>query len=122
METTITSRLSFQLQLVVKSVKEHIDAHPLDRGSMDDFCSLAGINRKTLQRSFKQEYGVCISDHQLLKRMEAAADMLRNSRLSQKQIAARCGYHKANNFSRAFKKVYKCAPTAWQNECGAQMN
>ena len=122
METTITSRLPFQLQVVVKSVRERIDNHPLDWDSMDYFCSLAGINRKTLQKSFKQEYGVCISDHQLLKRMEAATDMLREGRLSQKQIAARCGYHKANNFSRAFKKVYKCAPTEWRNECVVQMN
>jgi len=122
MDTTITSRLSFQLQLVVKSVKERIDSHPLDWDSMDDFCSLAGINRKTLQKAFKQEFGTRISDHQLIRRMEAAADMLRNGRLSQKQIASKCGYHKPNNFSRAFKKVYKCAPTEWQHSRVAQMN
>jgi AraC-like DNA-binding protein len=111
----VPSRITPQLLIVVTVVKDHIDNHPLDWKSIDNFSDMAGINRKLLQRVFKAKYGMRISDYQLTKRMQAAEEMLQEARLSLKQISGKCGYHSPNNFSRAFKKVYKCSPSEWQN-------
>lgn len=107
-------RLNNFLLSAVKMIRETIDQHPLEWKSTDELAEQAAINRKLVQKAFKQVYGVKISEYQLHKRMETATDMLGEGRLSKKQIAARCGYHKANNFSIAFRKVYKMSPTDWQ--------
>jgi AraC-like DNA-binding protein len=120
-ETSITSPIKLPLNrhliASVHQVKDHIDRYPLDwKKNLDDLAAMVGINRKKLQQAFKCRFGVNISDYKLQKRMNAAADMLEEGRLSKKQIAYRCGYHKPNNFSIAFKKVYKMSPSGWQQK------
>ena len=106
----------------VETVKQYIDRHPLEQRSIDYFTDKVVINRKTLQRAFKFQYGITISEYQLKKRMDAAADLILKGCFTQKQIARKCGYHKDNNFSRAFKKVYKKTPTQWQYGCTKQLD
>jgi AraC-like DNA-binding protein len=105
----------------IAMVKAHIDQFPLQQKNTDYFSDLTGINRKLLQKVFKHCYQHTISEYQLQKRMEVAAKMLQEGRLTQKQIASRCGYHKANNFSRAFKKVFKHSPRSFQYTCYEQL-
>ena len=105
----------------IAMVKAHIDQHPLQQKNTDYFSDLTGINRKLLQKVFKHCYQATISEYQLQKRMEVAATLLQEGRLTQKQIASRCGYHKANNFSRAFKKVFKHSPRSFQYTCYEQL-
>jgi AraC-like DNA-binding protein len=102
-------------------VKDYIDKNPLQQKTTDYFADLAGINRKILQKAFKHCYQVTISEYQLQKRMEEAATLLQEGRLTQKQIAFRCGYHNANNFSRAFKKVFKNSPKYYLYTCYEQL-
>jgi two-component system response regulator YesN len=100
--------------MAVTQIKTFIDQHPLEKTSIEEFTNLAGINRNLLQKCFKEIYAIKISEYQLLKRMQAAADMLEEGRLTNKQIAYRCGYNKPNNFCVAFRKVFKVPPGAWQ--------
>ena len=102
--------------MAVTRIKTFIDQHPLEWTTIEEFTSLAGINRNLLQKSFKQIYEVKISEYQLQRRMQSAADMLEEGRLTNKQIAYKCGYNKPNNFSAAFRKVYKVPPGAWINK------
>jgi AraC-like DNA-binding protein len=98
----------------VETVRQYIDLHPLEQKSIDYFCDKVVLNRKTLQRAFKFKYGFTVSEYQQKKRIEKAASLMLEGRLTLKQIAKKCGYHKDNNFSRAFKKAYKKTPTEWQ--------
>ena len=110
-----TIRFSRHLMAAILVTRDYIDLHPLEWKSIDHFTELTAANRKGLQKAFKCEYGITISEYQLQKRMQRAAVMLEEGRLTTKQIACRCGYHNANNFSRAFKKVYRQSPKYWQN-------
>jgi two-component system, response regulator YesN len=111
-----STRLSIHALSVITMVKAYIDQHPLERKSIEDLTDLAGITRKLLQRNFKQYYGLTISEYQLQKRLESAAKMLEEGRLSKKQIAFRCGYNNQNNFSKAFRKQYNISPRDWQRQ------
>jgi AraC-like DNA-binding protein len=71
--------LTRPMDMAVTIVKEYIDNHPLDWKSIDDFSLLTSVNRKRLQQAFKSKYGNTISDYQLAKRMECAAEMLREA-------------------------------------------
>ena len=109
-------RFSRHLMAAVVIVKDYIDLHPLEWKSIDHFTELTATNRKGLQKAFRCNYGITISEYQLQKRMGSAAVMIEEGRLSRKQIASRCGYHNANNFSRAFKKVFNQSPMYWRSD------
>jgi transcriptional regulator GlxA family with amidase domain len=110
------TRLSIHALSVITMVKAYIDQHPLERKRIEYLTEMAGMNRKVLQRNFKQYYGITISEYQLQKRLESAAEMLEEGRLSKKQIACRCGYNNQNNFSKAFRKRYNISPRDWQRQ------
>jgi AraC-like DNA-binding protein len=110
------THLSIHALSVLNTVKDYIDQHPLERKRIEHLTDMAGINRKLLQRYFKQYYGYTISEYQLQKRLESAAEMLEEGRLSKKQIACRCGYNNQNNFSKAFRKQYNISPSNWQRQ------
>jgi len=97
-------------------IKDYIDRHPLEWISGAELARRHGINRKYLQRCFKWKYDKRISEYQRLKRIEAACEMLMEGRMTQKEIAALCGYSNQNNFSYAFKQVKKISPQAWQRK------
>lgn len=107
--------LSGYITETIASVKEFIDSHPLEWKTTDQLAEEAAINRKLLQKGFKQLHQINISEYQLQKRMEAASEMLDEGRLSKKQIAKRCGYNSYSNFSIAFKRTYKVSPSDWQH-------
>lgn len=107
--------LSGYITETIATVKELIDNHPLEWRTTDQLATEAAINRKLLQKGFKQLHQMNISDYQLQRRMEAATEMLEQGRLSKKQIAKRCGYNSYSNFSIAFKRTYKISPSDWLN-------
>jgi AraC-like DNA-binding protein len=115
-----TTGLSRYMLGAVETIRLVIDLHPLDQKGMDFFTDMAQVSRKTLQKAFKFNYGCTIIEYQQKKRMDAAAEMILEGRLTQKQIARKCGYHKDNNFSRAFKRVYKQTPR--QYGCTTQLD
>lgn len=122
MEQEAKKRLTRPMDMAVTIVKEYIDNHPLEWKTIDDFSVLTSINRKRLQPAFKNKYNITINDYQLMKRMEYAVEMLREGRMSHKQIASKCGYFDSHNFCRAFKKIYKCSPKDWANEYAHQLD
>lgn len=89
-------------------------------------CSVRELAREVnlssdhLQRLFKQEIGVPISDYQAEQRLQKAAQLLTSSDMSIKEIAFAVGYEHHSSFTRAFEnrfsrspKVYRqCADTA----------
>lgn len=113
-------RLRASLQANFDQVKNYIDKNPLRPQPTDYFIKLTCSNRKVLQSAFKYYNQVTISAYQLQKRMEAAATLLQEGRLTHKQIASKCGYKNVNNFSRAFKKVFKQSPKSYLRSCYQQ--
>ncbi len=95
-------------------VKAYIDLFPFCRKSTDELAAQVGINRNILQQSFKYVNQITIKEYQFKKRMQAVCELLLEGKLSKKEIARKCGYENANNFSNAFKKVYKMSPTEYQ--------
>jgi AraC-like DNA-binding protein len=100
----------------VNKIKQYIDTHPLQRISISGLTAKTFIGRNLLQRSFKHIENKTIIRYQLEKRMQEAAKLLEEGRMSVKQVALKCGYSKPTNFSSDFKKVYKKTPTQWIND------
>lgn len=78
-----------------------------------------------LQRLFKNETGICMSEWLSEQRLQRAAYLLSNSFLSIKEITHAIGYEHTSSFVRAFERRFLQAPARYRkhhdgNEQGAK--
>lgn len=73
-----------------------------------------GVSRVTLWRRF--EAAMRRTPAELLReaRMEQARRLLRETRLSVREIARRCGFYHASAFARAFRRIEGFSPDEWR--------
>ena len=84
--------------------------------SVEELSDRVGLNRTTLQRVFKQMYGVTTFEYRTQVRMQEAKNLLLNDNVSVTEAAGLCGYSNASKFAAAFKKVFGVTPSKWRNE------
>ncbi len=73
--------------------------------SIEELAGQVGLNRTTLQRVFKQMYGLTIFEYRTQVRIQEAKNLLIGKKHSITEIALMCGYSNASKFSAAFKKI-----------------
>jgi AraC-like DNA-binding protein len=95
------------------SVQEAIDNNPLSRKSIIELVPELYVGRNQLQAEFKQLTKLTIKRYRLIKRMEAAHDMLATGNVKVKEVAFQCGYKKQGNFTADFKSIYHQTPLEW---------
>ncbi len=83
--------------------------------TVEELAESVGLNRTTLQRVFKQMYGMTIFEYRTGIRMQESKNMLLDNELSVTEIAGLCGYSNASKFSAAFKKLFGMTPSEWKN-------
>lgn len=74
------------------------------------------LNRTTLQKVFKEIYGVTIHDYRKHVRMQEAKNLLLKEDMSITEIAGACGYANASKFSSAFKDTVGILPGKWRKK------
>ncbi len=82
--------------------------------SVEEVAEKVKLNRTTLQRVFKQMYGVTIFEYRTRIRMQESRNLLLDVRLTVTEIAGRCGYANASKFSATFKKYFGVTPLEWR--------
>jgi len=73
--------------------------------SIERLAQRVKLNRTTLQKVFKQMYGMTIFEYKTQIRMQEAKNLILENRYSITEIAGMCGYSNASKFSSAFKKL-----------------
>ena len=110
-------RFSRSFQETIHSIKDYIDQHPLEIKTTEQLIhrthSQIGIN--LLHQGFRQLYGTGIKEYEIRKRLEAAANLLRDDDLTMQEITAKCGYSAQSSFVRAFKDIHGITPGQWRN-------
>jgi len=99
---------------LAEKVRAHLLENYCETVSLVDLAKRHETSTFHLSRTFSQEYGVSITDMLATIRMERAKEMLRENRLSVKEIAARTGYSASNYFSRCFKRLCGMSPSEYQ--------
>ncbi len=74
------------------------------------------LNAIYLNRIFKKEKGINISQWIIQERMKLAAHLLEHSNVSAINVALEVGYQNYPYFSTTFKKYYHCTPTQYMQE------
>ncbi|MBT4757322.1 MAG: helix-turn-helix transcriptional regulator [Opitutae bacterium] len=82
--------------------------------SINDLCKLSCLNEHKLKLAFKSTLGKTAFTFLREVRMNHAAELLKNDRLSVIQVANEVGYSNASHFARAFKDRHGLLPKAYQ--------
>jgi AraC family transcriptional regulator of adaptative response / methylphosphotriester-DNA alkyltransferase methyltransferase len=77
---------------------------------LEDVAHRIATSRRQLQRAFLESGGTTFREHLCAIRMEAAAPLLRGTRLTVGQIAHTVGYRQQAQFAKAFRRHLGVAP------------
>lgn len=73
-----------------------------------------GYSSSHFMKRFHDLTGTSFAQYLIHFRLEKAAALLRGSRYTVLEIAARCGFSNASYFTRAFTRQYGVSPTAYR--------
>jgi AraC-like DNA-binding protein len=105
---------SLYLLHAVKSVKQHIEANPFHyKRSAELLDHLCMPNRNSVERAFKDLFGVGIKEYQVRQRLEVSKEFLEEG-MTKKQVASKCFYSSQSAFAAAFRKEFNMTPSEWQ--------
>ena len=105
-ESDLPESLSLALHYMRSGISENM--------TMDMLVRNAHCTRQELQKLFRQHFGETPFEHFGKMRLEPAAEYLRNSRLSIKEIALQCGFKSQLYFSTAFRKNFGMPPRVFR--------
>ena len=92
-------------------IQDHFSDPELD---VDAICRHGFISQSTLQRHFREHFGVSPKQYLIKLRMDKALALLISGERSVRDIALTCGFGDEKYFSRAFKKKYGHPPHRMQ--------
>lgn len=98
-------------------IKNHIDAHPADRLSVQELALQSGLSPKYFSQLFQQSFGQTIKAYQLKTRIEYAKYLLEHTNQSVKEIAFHLGYPDPFAFSKQYKAITGIAPSQTMRDC-----
>lgn len=82
---------------------------------VEELAAVAGMSRSSFAERFTDVVGIGARRYILLRRMEKAAFLLRDTDVPVSEIACRVGYDATEAFSRAFKRQMGTAPLDWRH-------
>ncbi|HET7001623.1 MAG TPA: AraC family transcriptional regulator, partial [Puia sp.] len=110
--TATLSRADIDL---LNDIKNYLDQHFLEVGSMQQLTRKFFINSFKLKHGFKRLFSHSVMKYVDEHKMNYARTMLQQGRVTISDLADELGYSHYNNFSTAFKKRFGYSPTAIRN-------
>ncbi len=101
---------------LVGEVLRRIRSRHRDPVKVPDLLKGLPIQRRMLERRFKQETGRSVHQELRRLRMESAKDLLANSDFTVEEIAESTAIGESRQLSAMFKKELGMTPTAWRNQ------
>ena len=81
---------------------------------MKELAALVYVNPEHLSRLFKKKHHKTLIEYITSERMQLAAAMLRESRMTVSAVSAKVGYPNYSYFTRIFKKYFGVTPREYQ--------
>ena len=98
----------------VQAVIIYVNAHYMDKLTLDGIADYVGLNREYLSRLFSKETGIGLFQYINEVRMKRAGEMIRsNKQVYIKEVAAAVGFDDPYFFSRKFKDFYGKTPSEY---------
>ena len=104
------SRRQSSRTTMIGEIQSLITSNPAAELQVEKIASSFQISREHLSRIFREETGLAIHEYIIRTRLKMAIHLLLQTRLSVKEISARCGWSDYSIFYRSFKKHFSCSP------------
>lgn len=101
---------------LIKRVKEYIDEHILEDILLEDVAEYVYISRTHLSRIFSEQTGETFQQCLSRKKMEKAAELLRDPKYKIYQVGEMLGYKTARYFSKLFYNFWGYYPNQYRND------
>lgn len=95
---------------------DYIHYHLHEQIVVSELADMVQLNESYLSVLFKRETGVNITEYVILKRMEAAENMLKYSEYSLTEISDILHFSSYSHFARTFRKYYNMSPKVYRNK------
>jgi AraC-like DNA-binding protein len=95
--------------MVARYVRDCLRREDVPRVS--ELAALNGLTPEYVSRSFRERFGVRISDFMKAIQVRAAERLLRNTDLNTTRIAYRCGFGTRRSFFRTYRRLSGKTPT-----------
>ncbi len=102
----------------VADIIAYLRANLDDPPSHTTLATLSGLHPHSLTRRFVQEVGIPPQRLGLRLRLDEAARLLSEGRITIDTIAARCGFGDRNHLTKAFTRQWGCAPALYRQRHG----
>ena len=100
----------FQDHPEMHTIVHYIQAHYRESLTKADMAAAAGISISTLERRFRQTFGIPPGHYARKIRLNAACQKLRNTECSLMEIAEACGFFDQASMTHAFRSEIKITP------------
>ncbi|MFC6452521.1 helix-turn-helix domain-containing protein [Paenibacillus vulneris] len=105
-----------QSQSVVNRVIGYIKLHLAEDLSREEIANHVYLNPDYLNRLFKKETGMAISDYLFQERLKLAQELLSKTEMPISAVASHIGYANFSHFSRMFKKYTDMNPNEYRQK------
>jgi DNA-binding response OmpR family regulator len=116
LRTTIRDLLpdSDPTRALATRARQALDVHPLGPFDPAAFARRLGASEVQLRRAFRARYGTTPRRYLTDRRLASAAGLLHTTALGVDQIAREVGFPNGVWFTKVFKRVYRCSPSAFR--------
>jgi AraC-like DNA-binding protein len=94
--------------------KDLADARYFEPLAVDDLAHAAGLSRAHFSREFRREFGESPHSYLLTRRLERAAELLRNTDRSVADICLSVGLQSVGSFTTSFTRTFGSSPAAYR--------
>ncbi len=98
----------------IRKILEALEDDPAK--TFQELANLVNLSKSRLGHLFKLQMGVDLSHFLANIRLEKAAELLRQTELSIKEIAGRVGYHHPSSFDRGFQHKFGIPPADFRKK------
>ncbi len=103
--------------VIIDEVCRYIGENYMNEVTLDSIASHVGFSRFYFSKLFKQYKGMNFIDYLTLVRIGKSKELLKNTKLSVKDIGYSVGYCDPNYYTSVFKKTEGITPTEYRSRC-----
>lgn len=115
-ENSVHQKLSHKDISAIYKVRDKILSSFSQASSIDELKQIAGMNELKMRKIFTQVFGMGIYDYYQHFRMQEAARLLREEKLSVSEVGYQIGFENLSHFSRTFEKYIGKKPKKYSAE------
>ncbi len=111
-QTSVYLEYRTHLHSGVHRVQDRLSQNVSSKTKLESLAAIANMSPRGLTKAFKQHTGLTPLEYQQKLRLELAAQLMNNPRLSIDAIAERCGFEDSRHFRRLWQSHHGASPSS----------